>query len=131
MKIIIKKTAQSICRTIILAALGGVLFLPLMMQDASAATKCTTNSDCDGQNGTYVGWSCATSGPNAGYCVGDGDCSRPYDSGNVCNPPKTERCYPTESYYCTPEMSDYLAAAFVVVAGGMLFYFRRRSVAKV
>jgi hypothetical protein len=36
--------------------------------------------------------------------------------------------------YCaplgTPEMSDYLAMAFVVVAGGMVYYFRRRALAK-
>ncbi|MBV8939767.1 MAG: hypothetical protein JO089_08035 [Alphaproteobacteria bacterium] len=31
---------------------------------------------------------------------------------------------------CVPEMSDYMAAALVVTAGGLLFYIRRRSLAK-
>jgi hypothetical protein len=31
-------------------------------------------------------------------------------------------------YACwTPEMSDYLAISFVVVAGGMMYHFRRRA----
>lgn len=33
-------------------------------------------------------------------------------------------------YICTPEMSDYLAMAFVAVAGGMIFHFRRRALAR-
>jgi len=32
--------------------------------------------------------------------------------------------------WCSPEMSDYMAAAFIVVAGGMAFRLRRRALAK-
>jgi len=38
---------------------------------------------------------------------------------------------PNPSYSCwTPEMSDYLAISFVMIAGGMMYHFRRRALAQ-
>jgi len=45
-----------------------------------------------------------------GQSCGDGQCS----------------CAPVP----TPEMSDYLAMAFILMSGGMIYYFRRWAVVK-
>jgi hypothetical protein len=60
---------------------------------------------------------CQTTTPEApGYCSGGQTCC----SDGSC------------SFSCvtTPEMSDYLAMAFVIVTGGMIYYFRRRALAR-
>ena len=53
-----------------------------------------------------TGQGCSIPKPNAGSCINS--------AGNT-------------EYFCTPEMSDMLALAFVAVAGGLVFWLRRRG----
>jgi hypothetical protein len=91
-----KNLAQSLHRMIIIAAVAGALFSPMMTREALAAS--TVNCTCS--DGAYTNLCTAD-----GQSCGDGQCS----------------CV------SVPEMSDYLAMAFVLVSGGMIYYFRRRA----
>ena len=93
----------------VLVAVAGLLFMPIMVSDALAIgdDQCTV--------APYTAcWD--TSGSPWVPGAGAGFCSDPV-VGN------------SNTTVCGPEMSDYLAMAFIVVAGGILFYFRRRRVA--
>jgi hypothetical protein len=51
-------------------------------------------------------------------------CTAPAAATQNCATPQDESGF---TWACTPEMADYLAMAFVVVAGGLIYYFRRRA----
>ena len=153
-----KKYLQACMRALALMVLAGTLLLPITSREASAnlaavcpehnqtqcemyagacqwnaqyltclRVTCTASADCGGS-----GWSCTN-----GSCVFNNSCapagSIPIQFSGDCVAPKaiegscTNFIGQTE-YYCTPEMSDMLAAAFIVVAGGILYMVRRRRV---
>ncbi|MDE3059767.1 MAG: hypothetical protein KGJ06_02005 [Pseudomonadota bacterium] len=90
--------------TLMTAAMLGITLMPIMANKAMAA-------------GT-VG--------NCGQWSGSGQttCESNFDSNGAACVWDT-----VNNTGCLPEMSDYLAAAFVIVAGGLMFYIRRRNLA--
>ena len=74
-------------------------FMCLPIAAPAAAMGCIDSGDCAG------GESCSCSGGNA--CTQGGSCAS----------------------FSVPEMSDYLAVAFLVAAGTMIYYIRRRELA--
>ena len=54
-----------------------------------------------------------------------------FPAGSICQTnSQCASCICTALTCQVAEMSDYLAMAFVVAAGGMIFYFRRRTLAR-
>jgi len=104
-----KKIIGSINRLMAIMMLAGVLFSPMMISEAMALAACPPHPPL-----TCIGAPCNSCPP--GSKGGTGQCSL---GGGFT------------AYVCvsTPEMSDYLAMAFVVMAGGMIYYLRRRAVA--
>lgn len=97
-------------------------FAPLTVRDAAAQLACS----CPPPAGSLI---------DNNYNVSLGP-----KPGNGCNNPPGSAtwqapCYCAGTgYFCTPatpapEMPGYLAAAFVVVAAGMIYLLRRRSIA--
>jgi hypothetical protein len=102
-----KSPGKKVNRLLVGALASCMLLSPLVARDAAALLLCYFNSNpgqvCGNCGANQAsGQSCVCAGGSAGTCFGSG----------------------------TPEMSDYLATAFVIVAGGMLYYIRRRATAK-
>jgi len=96
-----KKLIHSATRLIAAALAAGMLLSSPMVGEAMAGY-------------------CSLAGPSCGSCNNS-------DAGNPCTCSNG-----TDQGICVaaPEMSDYLAMAFVLASGGMIYYFRRRAVAK-
>jgi|GEM_PF-6729799 len=96
-----KKMIRTIKEMIAVMAFAGLMFVPLFTAPVLAlpAVGCIDSGDCSG------GETCSCMSGSA--CTQGGDCTA----------------------VGVPEMSDYLAMAFLVVAGTMIYYIRRRELA--
>src|ERR1700678_2063074 len=97
-----KRMFRSVSRALAIVAMTGVLVSPMLVSEAMA--------------GPYNGGSCGGNPAGSGLCSTSSDCT----NGCTC---VTGLCQ-------VPEMSDYLAMAYLVVASGMVYYFRRGAYAQ-
>ncbi len=83
-----KNMIKNICRSLATAAVAGVLLSQVMIGEAMAQVN-----------------------PSCSIYTDSKSCAASFGPGNT-------PCQWTNNYTCVPEMSDYLAMAFVVVAAG-------------
>jgi hypothetical protein len=88
---------------IAIVAIAGFLIFPIMGAALAGDDQCKT-----GGNG----------GPP---CCNNSGCTTNDNFNGTCQ---------NGACVATPEMSDYLAMAFVLVTSGMIYYFRRRAFVK-
>jgi hypothetical protein len=89
---------------------GATVAIAMWAAQAAAAPNSPPYAECSGvpahsEDRGGPGDACQLVGGSIGIC----------DNMGVCKQPEV------------PEMSDYLAAAFIAAAGGMVYYIRRRN----
>jgi hypothetical protein len=96
-----KNLIKTIRGIMAIVLVGGFLFSSPMIGEARAGYCSLAGPSCGSCSDSNIGSPCTCSnGSDQGICV------------------------------AAPEMSDYLAMAFVLVSGGMIYYFRRRTFVK-
>ena len=143
-----KKSIHLMSRPLAMAIVAGLLLSPLMAGEAMAQLGCTNTGLIDAGTNQFI-WLCGpsaltvppcpTPAPNAGLTMvaaggtGSNTCAAESVGGKSVGGGNAFQCsdgtYFCQSAYESPEMSDYLAMAFIVVAGGMIYHFRRRALA--
>ena len=96
-----KQMIPSINRAFVVTAMIGVLLSPVMVGEAMAQTYSSAQMYCIN--------------PAAGAKVPSATCVT-QSNGSICSDGES---------VCVPEMSDYLAIAFLVAASGMVYFLRR------
>ena len=136
-----KNLGKLVGLAMIVALMVSVLVMPMMISDAMAAACNNQGASCPGTNAPAEIPCAAGNNPLLDYycqplCtqVGNAACPGGAAPTNACNAPTASNF----NFYCaaagggggaanTPEMSDYLAMAFIVAAGAIMYRRHRRS----